>query len=170
MNAWIFGLLSLSEGVKVEDDDVAMQDQIPTPPPASSSSANPPPPDYTQGPPPGPIPGYPPSNAASGAPSIPTNLISLSFVHETATKRRVSIDYSAHKEGAAHTPSWTVRCISSCLLYMLSWKSDALTFSLSGRSRARTWYLKQAEDCQRRGRSQCFRCNGLGLRAASMTV
>ncbi|RXW24052.1 hypothetical protein EST38_g1816 [Candolleomyces aberdarensis] len=111
VNAWIFGLLSLSEGVKVEDEDIPMQDPNP-PPPASSSSASPPPPGYPQGPPPGPPPGYPASNAPpAGSPSIPTNFISLSFVHETATKRRVSIDYSAHKEGAAHTPSWTVCCI-----------------------------------------------------------
>jgi hypothetical protein len=125
---WIVGLLSLAEGVKLEDDDSMMQDPIP--PASSSSYGQAPPPDYSAPqPPPQPLPAS--NAAASGPSSIPMNLISLSFVHETATRKQVSIDYAAESVGPPHNPQWTVRCISSFLFYMLFWNPNTLTYSPS---------------------------------------
>lgn len=112
--AWAISLFSLADGVKIEDGDATM--------------AEAPPPGY----PAPPLPGYsnagsnqgqsPPSPAHSDGRSAPgggsqepmpsiMNVISVAYVNEMASKKKVSIDYHQEKTGQDHNPSWTVRCV-----------------------------------------------------------
>lgn len=97
---WFSAVLALSEGVKVEDIDVSPHEMSPP---------------YEPNPPSGPPPPVPhsPSPTGDGAgvgPSDIVNLISLAYVNEVASRKKVQLSWSQEKVGQDHNPTWTVRC------------------------------------------------------------
>ncbi|KAF9270636.1 hypothetical protein L218DRAFT_1072028 [Marasmius fiardii PR-910] len=94
------------------------------PGPSHSYSQQPP---FTQGFPAGPPPPPPPPQPAQPAPPLPTgaspppllngvsSLITLAVVNQVAAQRGMAITYEPNPPvGPAHTPIWTVRCMSTC--------------------------------------------------------
>lgn len=59
------------------------------------------------------------SNPTGGSASSSASLVvPVSLVNQVAMKRGVSINYVATSEGQSHLPTWTVACMSKCLVFL----------------------------------------------------